>query len=85
MWKWKGFTGNTLIQNDGCKLFLNEVELEDEIMEEIFKNSSLQTQEGKFQKMMKKKLIGFWDYCIFKGKSEVYIIGMPCAGLFLCE
>jgi hypothetical protein len=32
MWKWKGFSGNTLIQNDGCEIFL--IELEDEIMEE---------------------------------------------------
>jgi len=37
----------------------------------------------KYQKKMKKKLIGFLNYCIFRGKNEVYIIVMLCVGLFL--
>jgi hypothetical protein len=35
---------NTLVQNERCEMFLNGVECEDEIMEEIQENPSLKTK-----------------------------------------
>jgi hypothetical protein len=34
----------TLVQNERCEMFLNEVECEDEVMEEIQENPSLKTK-----------------------------------------
>ncbi len=35
---------NTLIQNEGCEIFFDEVKFEDEAMEETKKNASMPTQ-----------------------------------------
>ncbi len=46
MWKMEGSSENenTLVQNERCEMFLNGVECEDEIMEEIQQNPSLKTK-----------------------------------------
>jgi len=75
---------NTLIQNESCEMFLNEVTHENEIMEKTQENRGLQTKESKNPK--KYELISFWNYYKFpKGESEVLIIEMPYVGHILCE
>jgi hypothetical protein len=39
---------NTLIQNEGCEMFMNEVKYKDKVMEEIQQNPSLQIKEKNF-------------------------------------
>ncbi len=48
----KRFSGNekTLIQNEDHDFFLNEVECEAKVMEEIEKNPSLQTKQSSLKK-----------------------------------
>ncbi len=49
MWKMESFSGNenTLIQNKGCEMFMNEAKYKDKVMEEIQENPSLQIKENK--------------------------------------
>jgi hypothetical protein len=51
---------NTIIQNEGCEMFLNEANCENEIMEETPKNKGLQTKESKDPKNMNEK--NSWNY-----------------------
>jgi len=45
----EGFSGNenTLIQNEGCAMFFNEVKCENETMKKIKKNQNLETKESR--------------------------------------
>jgi hypothetical protein len=47
---------NTLIQNEGCEMFMSEVKYKDKVMEEIQQNPSLQTKEKKILKNDEKTL-----------------------------
>ncbi len=50
VWKMENFSENenTLIQNEGCEMFMNEVKYKDKVMEEIQQNPSLQIKEKNF-------------------------------------
>ncbi len=83
VWKMESFSENenTLIQNEGCEMFMSEVKYKDKVMEEIQQNPSLQTKEKKILKNDEKTLRKIWNYCIPKGKNEGLLIGMPYVGL----
>ncbi len=69
-----------------CVKCFSEAKGEDQIMEEIQVNSSLQTKEIKvLQKWWKNKLSKFLNYCISKGKSGGFIIWMFYVSHFFCE
>jgi hypothetical protein len=52
----ESFSGNenTLIQNEGCAMFLNEVKCENEIMKETQEIQNLETKESRIPNNMKK-------------------------------
>jgi hypothetical protein len=58
----ESFSGNenTLIQNEGCEMFMNEAKYKDKVLEEIQENPSLQIKDNKVlendEKNMKQKL-----------------------------
>jgi hypothetical protein len=57
----ESFSGNenTLIQNEGYEMFMNEAKYKDKVMEEFQENLSLQLKENKILKNDEKNINGF--------------------------
>ncbi len=80
----EGFSGNenTLIQDEGCKNFLNENQCENERMKKLKKTQVYKLKKVEFQKMMKNKGKK-WNHYIPKGEREGLTIKMPYVGHLL--
>ncbi len=80
---------NQGMQNEKKKLFISEIKIEEKVQgieqnpsSQIESNIILRVNEKKLQ-TKDKKLIKFWNNCIFKEENGNHIIGMFYIGFFI--